>query len=73
MQNQLWQYIISHKWSKDLYRANLLFVVLILLYNLFHFSLQPIGWNLFFKNIGLMNLCLFIKQGLGAYEKTFLR
>lgn len=73
MQNQLWQYIISHKWSNDLLRANLLFLILVLLYSLFHFSLQTIGWHLFLKNWCLMNICLFIKQGLNAYDKTFLQ
>lgn len=65
-----WEYIVSHKWSKDILRANLLFVVLVVLYNIFHFQLKPISLHFFIKTFLLMNLCLVIKMFLNAYDKA---
>ena len=70
MINHSWNYIISHKWSKDILRANLLFVFLVILYNLFHFQLKSISLHFFIKTFLLMNLCLIIKMFLNAYDKA---
>ena len=42
MIKNIWIYIVDHKWSKDILRANLLFMVLVLIYNLFRFHLEEI-------------------------------
>lgn len=69
MLNHIWNYIISHKWSKDILRANLLFVLLIGLYNLLHFQLKPVSLHFFIRTFLLMNLCLIINMFLNAYYK----
>ena len=38
--SNIWSYIINHKWSKDILRANILFILLVIIYDLFHFSLK---------------------------------
>ncbi|EEW54551.1 hypothetical protein HMPREF0494_0293 [Limosilactobacillus antri DSM 16041] len=70
MLKKIWVYTINHKWSKDILRANLLYLLLVLIYNLFHFRLRPISWHLFNKAFWLMNLCLVIKMFLNAYDKA---
>lgn len=65
-----WNYILTHKWAKDILRANMLFVVLVVLYNLLHFQLKPINFHFFNKTFWLMNLCLVIKMFLNAYDKA---
>lgn len=70
MIKKIWDYTISHKWSKNILRANLLYLLLVLVYNLVHFHLQPISWHLFSKAFLLMNLCLIIKIFLNAYDKA---
>lgn len=64
-----WTYIITHKWSKDILRANLLFIILVLLYEFFHFSLKIITWAQFFKFFLLLNLCLFFKFLLDGVDR----
>lgn len=70
MIKHFWDYIINHKWSKDILRANILFIILVILYDLFHFSLKSISFGFFFRTLLLMNLCLVINRALEAYEKT---
>ncbi|QDK47757.1 hypothetical protein DPH67_00915 [Limosilactobacillus reuteri] len=40
--SNIWSYIINHKWSKDILRANILFILLVIIYDLFHFSLNVV-------------------------------
>lgn len=63
---RFWTYIISHKWSKDILRGNILFICLVILYDLFHFHLAIIGWAVFFKFWILMNICYAFKLLLDA-------
>src|SRR5699024_11833404 len=45
-----WDYTVHHKWSKDILRANFLYVLIILLYsslNLFYSNLHLVPWGLF--------------------------
>lgn len=70
MVNNIWNYIINHKWSKDILRANILFIVLVLLYNIFHFKLQPINWHFFWRTFWLMNLCLGINLLLNMIDQA---
>lgn len=63
----IWEYVWTTRWSKDLLRANVLFIVLVLIYQLFHFRLQMIGVGLFFRCWLLMNICLLAKAGLDHY------
>ncbi|MCH3921848.1 hypothetical protein [Limosilactobacillus sp.] len=69
MLKRCWDYIVSHKWSKDILRANLLFIALVICYNLFHFHLKPISFHFFNKTFWLMNLCLFIKLCWDAFDR----
>lgn len=65
-----WRYIITHKWSKDILRANLFYILLIVLFDLlFHFGLRPVGWGAAFKMWLLMNLCLLVKLILDIIDK----
>lgn len=57
----IWDYIRSHRWSMDILRANILFILLVIIYNIFHFHLAPISWHFFWKVLLLMNACQFIK------------
>lgn len=69
----IWFYIINHKWSKDILRANLFFIFLVIAYDLFHLSLKAIGWRIFFKVFLLLNICLFFKfflDGIDRYLKA---
>lgn len=70
MIKRLWNYLLSHTWSKDFLRANLLFIVLVLVYNVIHFRLNPINFHFFIRALLLMNICLVINRLLDAYEKT---
>ncbi len=65
-----WNYIVSHKWSKDILRANLLYIVLVICYDLVHFSLKPVSFHLCMRAFWLMNLCLVIKLFINAYDKV---
>lgn len=58
---RVWKYIRTHRWSMDILRANILFIALVILYQLLHFHLAPISWHFFWKVWLLMNVCLFIK------------
>lgn len=69
MINNIWNYIITHKWSKDILRANILFIALVIIYNIFHFNLQPVSWHFFFKTFLLMNLCLAINLLLNFVDQ----
>lgn len=69
----IWEYIITHKWSKDILRANLFYFVLLILYDLLHFSLRPVGWGVCFKMWLLMNLCLLFKLILNIIDKLIKR
>lgn len=64
-----WTYIIHHHWSKDILRANLFYVLLVIVYNLCHFSLAAIHWHVFNLFFWLMNLCLFFKLGLDVIDR----
>jgi hypothetical protein len=71
--SNIWSYTISHKWSKDILRANILFILLVIIYDLFHFSLKIINWRIFFKVFLLLNICLFFKfllDGIDRYLRT---
>lgn len=59
--NRIWTYTINHKWSKDILRGNLLFIFLIIIYDLFHFSMAVVTWGLFFKFWLLLNICYLFK------------
>ncbi|MGN1279246.1 MAG: hypothetical protein ACI4T4_01030 [Limosilactobacillus sp.] len=65
-----WNYIIHHHWSKDILRANLLYIFLVVVYNLCHFSLAIIHWHVFTKFFWLMNLCLFFKLALDLLDRA---
>lgn len=64
---QVWKYTINHHWSKDILRANVLFVALVVIYQLLHFHLQPIHFGLFVKSWLLLNVCQFFKAWLNRY------
>ena len=64
-----WTYIIHHHWSKDILWANLFYVLLVIVYNLCHFSLAAIHWHVFNQFFWLMNLCLFFKLGLDVIDR----
>ncbi|MBB1079638.1 hypothetical protein H5S09_07145 [Limosilactobacillus sp. STM2_1] len=67
-----WHYTINHKWSKDILRANILFILLVIIYDFMHFSLKIINWYVFFKVFILLNICLFFKfllDGIDRYLK----
>lgn len=59
--NKAWAYTISHKWSKDILRGNVLYIFLVILYDLFHFQLATISWGVFFKFWILLNICYIFK------------
>lgn len=65
----IWSYIINHKWSKDILRGNCLFLLLIILYQLCHFHLAPIHGALFIKCWLLMNVCLLFKLLLDGVDR----
>lgn len=65
---RFWAYIIHHHWSKDILRANLLYMVLVIVYNLCHFSLAAIHWHVITQFFWLMNLCLFFKLALDIFD-----
>ncbi|HJA21226.1 hypothetical protein [Limosilactobacillus panis] len=70
----IWRYIVTHKWSKDILRANLLYILLIILFDLlFHFGLRPVGWGAATKLWLLMNLCLLVKLILDIIDKLIKR
>lgn len=64
-----WHYIINHHWSKDLLRANLLLIFLVVLYQFLHFHWQPIHLGLFLKGWLLMNICLIFKMLLDGIDR----
>lgn len=64
-----WNYIIHHRWSKDILRANLFYIFLVVVYNLCHFSLAVIHWHIFNQFFWLMNLCLFFKLSLDILDR----
>ncbi len=59
--NKVWTYTISHKWSKDILRGNVLYIFLVIIYDLFHFQLAIISWGIFFKFWILLNICYLFK------------
>lgn len=70
--SDIWHYIINHKWSKDILRADILFILLVIIYDFIHFSLKIISWHIFVKMFLLLNLCLFFKfflDGIDRYLK----
>lgn len=69
----IWGYIVTHKWSKDILRANLFYFVLVALYDLLHFSLRPVSWGVCFKMWFLMNPCLLFKLILDIIDKLIKR
>lgn len=66
--SQLWTYIITHKWSKDILRGNILFIFLVVLYNLCHFQLAIIPWVIFLKFWGILNICYLFKLFLETFK-----
>lgn len=69
----VWTYIINHKWSKDILRANLFYVLLVVVFDLIRFGLRPIGWGVAIKLWLLMNLCLFFKLVLDIIDRLLRR
>lgn len=69
MFRNIWQYIMTHKLAKDVFRANVLFILLVIIYDIFHFNLGVIGFALFFKWLILMNLCLIISVAFDHLNK----
>ncbi len=60
----LWEYIIYHKWSKDILRGNFLYVFIILIYSCLHLvyhGLNLVPWGIFFRVWLVLNICLFFK------------
>lgn len=59
-----WDYTVHHKWSKDILRANFLYVLIILLYSslhLFYANLHLVPWGVFIRLFIVMNITLFFK------------
>lgn len=69
----IWTYIINHKWSKDILRANLFYILLVVVFDLIRFGLRPIGWGAATKLWLLMNLCLFFKLVLDIIDRLLRR
>lgn len=69
MIKNIWIYIVDHKWSKDILRANLLFIVLVLFYNLFRFHLEEISFWIFIKIFISMNACLLFNTVLNKFVR----
>lgn len=67
MLRSIWNYILYHKWAKDIFRANLLFFLLIILYNIFKFHLKGTGIGLVIKWAFLMNFCLVVNTIVNYY------
>lgn len=65
-------YIISHKWSKDILRANLLYILLVIIYNIIQlaFPWRVIKWGSFWLFFLLLNLCLFFKVILDIVDRV---
>lgn len=62
--DQIWQNTINHKWSKDIFRANLLYILIILIYDCFHLiyhHLRIVPAGIFFRLFIVLNVCLFFK------------
>lgn len=64
-----WDYILDHYWAKDILRANLLYLILVILFNLLHFQMHPIDWRLLVRMLIILNLCQFFKAGLDYFSK----
>lgn len=64
---KVWNYLWTNKWTKDWLRANILFILLVVIYQLLHFQLQEITFSLFFKCWLLLNLCLLAKTAADHY------
>lgn len=71
--HNIWRYIVDHRWSKDILRANIFYIVLVVIYDLVHFSLQPIKWRTFILFFCLLNLCLFFKLVLDIIDRVMRR
>lgn len=67
MVKQIWYYTINHKWSKDILRANFLFILLVLLYNLVHLHTKTINFHIFISELVLMNICLGLNTLLNRF------
>lgn len=57
----IWHYALHHEWSADILRANFVYIILVILFNIFHFGLQPVSWSIFFRLWLLLNLCQLFK------------
>ncbi len=64
-----WYYILNHHWTKDILRANLLYLILVILFEVIHFHLHPISGGLFFRMLIVLNICQFFKAGLDYIGK----
>lgn len=64
----LGQYIVSHKWSKDILRGNFLYIILAIFYDLLHFNLSVIDFHWAIRCWFLMNICLLINTGWNWVE-----
>ncbi|WP_102168385.1 hypothetical protein [Gardnerella vaginalis] len=65
--SNLWTYIVTHKWSKDILRGNILFISLVIIYDLCHFQLAIITWGIFFKFWIILNICYLFKLFLDLF------
>ena len=65
--SNLWTYIVTHKWSKDILRGNILFISLVIIYDLCHFQLEIITWGIFFKFWIILNICYLFKLFLDLF------
>lgn len=57
-------YLETHHKAKVWFQADVLYLGLIILYQILHFQLQPVDWHIFFKMFLLLNLCLLFKTFL---------
>lgn len=68
---QLWNFIIRHYWTKDLLRANILYILIIVLYNILQIlshHLAAVSGYIFINYLLLMNICLIARL---AFLKVF--
>lgn len=62
--SNLWTYIVTHKWSKDILRGNILFISLVIIYDLCHFQLaiitggSSLNFGLFSTSVTFLNYFL---------------
>lgn len=67
MFSRFWDYTITHNWAKDILRANFLYILLCLLFLIFHGHWHSIHLNVFFRLLILLNVCQFFKAALDRW------